>query len=229
MSESPDALLLKKRARRRLIGAVALVLFVVIALPMVLDKDPKPTQNELSVQIPRQDSSAFKSRVLPQVAAPEKPDAITADGHGQARSVAVPGVPDTKQDSKEQERAAEPVVQPKADPVAQADMAPKAESKPPVLKSAVPSTGGDAQRVQAVLSDEAWMIPLGAFSNRDNVRQLQSKAAAAGVKTVTEALKTANGEKIRVRGGPFKSKAEADKARDALKRAGIDAGAVTVR
>jgi DedD protein len=80
-----------------------------------------------------------------------------------------------------------------------------------------------------VLTDEAWMIPLGAFSNRDNVRQLQSKAAAAGVKTVTEALKGADGEKIRVRGGPFKTKAEADKARDALKRAGIDAGAVTAR
>jgi DedD protein len=47
----------KKRARRRLIGAVALVLAAVIGLPMVLDSEPKPNADEISVQIPSKDKA----------------------------------------------------------------------------------------------------------------------------------------------------------------------------
>ena len=47
----------KKRARRRLIGAVALVLAAVIGLPMVLDSEPKPNVDDISVQIPSKDKA----------------------------------------------------------------------------------------------------------------------------------------------------------------------------
>jgi DedD protein len=46
----------KKRARRRLIGAVVLVLAVVIVLPMILDPDPKPVADDIAIQIPSRDS-----------------------------------------------------------------------------------------------------------------------------------------------------------------------------
>ncbi len=45
----------KKRARRRLVGAVALVLAAVIGLPMVLDSEPKPLADDIAIQIPSQD------------------------------------------------------------------------------------------------------------------------------------------------------------------------------
>src|SRR5450830_723622 len=45
----------KKRARRRLIGAVALVLAVVIVLPMVLDSEPRPLADDIAIQIPSKD------------------------------------------------------------------------------------------------------------------------------------------------------------------------------
>ncbi|GAA4019723.1 SPOR domain-containing protein [Actimicrobium antarcticum] len=45
----------KKRARRRLVGAVALVLAAVIGLPMVLDSEPKPLAEDISIQIPSKD------------------------------------------------------------------------------------------------------------------------------------------------------------------------------
>ncbi|MGZ9713795.1 SPOR domain-containing protein [Glaciimonas sp. GNP009] len=48
----------KKRARRRLVGAVALVLAVVIVLPMVLDSEPKPLADDISIQIPSRDKPA---------------------------------------------------------------------------------------------------------------------------------------------------------------------------
>ena len=47
----------KKRARRRLIGAVALVLAAVIGLPMVLDSEPKPNVDNISIQIPSKDKA----------------------------------------------------------------------------------------------------------------------------------------------------------------------------
>lgn len=48
----------KKRARRRLIGAVALALAVVIVLPMILDSEPKPLNDDIAIQIPSKDQPA---------------------------------------------------------------------------------------------------------------------------------------------------------------------------
>ena len=45
----------KKRARRRLIGALALVFAAVIGLPMLFDSEPKPLSEDISVQIPSKD------------------------------------------------------------------------------------------------------------------------------------------------------------------------------
>lgn len=45
----------KKRARRRLVGAVALVLAVIVGLPMVLDSEPKPLSADIAIQIPSKD------------------------------------------------------------------------------------------------------------------------------------------------------------------------------
>src|SRR5262245_49206947 len=62
---SDEELQLKRRARRRLIGAIVLVTAVVVALPMVLDSEPKPVSGEITLKIPSPDSGAFTSRVVP--------------------------------------------------------------------------------------------------------------------------------------------------------------------
>lgn len=46
----------KKRARRRLIGALVLVLAAIIGLPMVFDSEPKPTNNKITIEIPSKDA-----------------------------------------------------------------------------------------------------------------------------------------------------------------------------
>lgn len=51
----------KKRARRRLIGAVALVLAAVVGLPMLLDSEPKPVADDIAIQIPSKDKPAAAS------------------------------------------------------------------------------------------------------------------------------------------------------------------------
>jgi DedD protein len=72
MAESEAALQLKRRARRRLVGALALVTFVVIILPLIMDKEPGPAGPPLEVQIPKQESGGFTTRVAPSAPAPEK-------------------------------------------------------------------------------------------------------------------------------------------------------------
>jgi DedD protein len=67
---SEDANLLKRRARRRLVGAIALVVLAVVVLPVILDQKPRSGPQELTVQIPRQDSGPFKTRVLPPLSPP---------------------------------------------------------------------------------------------------------------------------------------------------------------
>ena len=47
----------KKRARRRLIGAIALVLAAVIGLPMLLDSEPKTIADDIVIQIPSKDKA----------------------------------------------------------------------------------------------------------------------------------------------------------------------------
>lgn len=58
----------KKRARRRLVGAIALALAVIIGLPMVLDSEPKPLSGDIAIEIPSKDKpySAGGSKVAPE-------------------------------------------------------------------------------------------------------------------------------------------------------------------
>jgi len=59
---------LKKRGRRRLVGAVALVLLGVIVLPMVFDPEPKSTLPPVSVRIPGENETPFAPKMPPKPA-----------------------------------------------------------------------------------------------------------------------------------------------------------------
>ena len=56
---SDEELQLKKRARRRLVGAIVLVTAVAVVLPMVLDSEPRPVSQNINIQIPSPDSGEF--------------------------------------------------------------------------------------------------------------------------------------------------------------------------
>ena len=48
----------KKRARRRLVGAIALALAAAVGLPMLLDSEPKPLGADIAINIPAKDKAA---------------------------------------------------------------------------------------------------------------------------------------------------------------------------
>ncbi len=73
---SDEELQLKKRARRRLVGAIALVLVVIVFLPMFLDSEPKPLNQDITITIPPlsgPDSSSQPEIGTPVGVAPSKP------------------------------------------------------------------------------------------------------------------------------------------------------------
>jgi len=72
---SDEELQLKKRARRRLVGAITLVLLVVVFLPMFLDSEPKPLNQDIAITIPPltgPDSSSQSVTAAPAVASPAR-------------------------------------------------------------------------------------------------------------------------------------------------------------
>jgi DedD protein len=208
MAESEEALQLKRRARRRLVGAIALVTFVVIVLPLILDKEPGPAGPPLSVQIPSQEAGGFNTRIVPP--ATELPPAP---------------VPEKKAEVVPAE--AEPPAAKAAPPAPEAEpSAPKADAAGGEVAK-VPKT--EELRAQAALSDQAWVVTLDAFSDEKNVRQLRTRLSAAGVKSYTEPVKTSKGDLTRVRAGPFASKEAAEKARVKMVAMGLKPGAVASR
>jgi DedD protein len=60
----------KKRARRRLVGAIALVLAMIIGLPMILDSEPKPVSEDIAIQIPSKDKQSIPPAVVGPTNAP---------------------------------------------------------------------------------------------------------------------------------------------------------------
>ncbi|MCC7599566.1 SPOR domain-containing protein [Janthinobacterium sp. FW305-129] len=68
--EAPDPVLPeKKRARRRLVGAIALALGVAVGLPMLLDSEPKAPFNDIAIDIPSKEKAAPAPAPVPAVPA----------------------------------------------------------------------------------------------------------------------------------------------------------------
>lgn len=136
----------KKRARRRLIGAVALVLAVVIVLPMVLDSEPRPLADDIAIQIPSKDGKDTAKDVssdAKQAAAQPKeefvdPATLAPAGEKPAIAPGAPAMPSGPANSvlAKPSVAAEPVAPAVEKPAPEAPKASvKAEAKADVKES----------------------------------------------------------------------------------------------
>ena len=227
MPESEEVLQLRRRARRRLIGAAALVLFLVVVPPMLMDLEPKPVSSNLSVEIPKPDSSKLPAPTPPvdrpaptESAKPRAGDEIATPPSGVPAGVAKAPAP-AKADDK-----AEPAESGKAPPPTVAKEAPKEASKEPP-KPAARSKADDAKLAQSALSDATYFVQIGVYANAENAKQQAGKAASTGLKVYTEPAKGEQGEpQTRVRVGPFATREAAEEARNKLKNVGLTPGPV---
>jgi DedD protein len=73
-----------------------------------------------------------------------------------------------------------------------------------------------------------FIVQFGAFGDATKAREARQKVEKTGLKTYSQVAKTADGERIRVRVGPFATKAEADKAAGKIKTLGLPAAVLTL-
>ena len=215
----------KKRARRRLVGAIALALAVAVGLPMILDAEPKPLASDIDIRIPAKDKA-------PQVPVP------VAESLGRSEEIVEPArvAPEAPE---AQVVSAPPVaevrlagVKPEARPELK-KLDPKLAEKAPEKVALKPAAAGDSQRALAILEDkpaapaasQKYIVQVAALASQDKVNELQGKLKAAGIPSFTQKGSGKSGELIRVRVGPF-SKEEGEAIRAKLDKLGLGGSVV---
>lgn len=74
---TPEAIEIRRRGRRRLIGAIAIVILLVVFVPMVLDSEQRTPHTDPSLEIPKKDAAPLPApaKAPAQPAAKEAPSA----------------------------------------------------------------------------------------------------------------------------------------------------------
>jgi DedD protein len=99
-------------------------------------------------------------------------------------------------------------------------------SKTPVAAPADTSAPSSAKPAPA--SDERYVVQVGAFADAAKVREVRRKVESTGLKTYTQVVRTSEGERTRVRVGPFDDKAEATKAADKIRKLSLSVAILTL-
>jgi DedD protein len=166
----------KKRARRRLVGAIALVLAAIIGLPMILDSEPKPLAEDIAIQIPSRDKPGAVAggiRLAPAASASAAASKSSVAGLDKNEEVIDPAaaVKKAPEQKAPEQKAPEPavtaapvkpaLVEPK--PVAKVEPkpTPKAELKAEPKVAAKPAGAtDDAARANAILEGKTDIKPV---------------------------------------------------------------------
>lgn len=217
------ALTQKKRARRRLVGALVLGLAAAIVLPLVLDSEPRQAITDVQIEIPPRETplppradDSVRPAEDPGVA-PPPPAAAPATETPKPASEKVP----EKVPEKASEKASERAPAPRSKTPPKTAEQPKPEASAPASRAPAP-----APSAAPAAADARFVLQVGAFANPGSARAQADKARKAGVRVYTETVQTAQGERTRVRVGPFASREAADQARAKLKAVGVESAVV---
>ena len=229
---SEEELQLKKRARRRLIGAIALVTVVAVFLPMILDHEPKSVNQDISIQIPSQNAGVFTSKIVQSVAA-NKSEPLAAEPAPVVAQVEMQKVAPAPQPLQAVAKSPEPAVvkmpEPEAKPKVKAPVVVDTESaptQPPAVETKTEAKSKPKPAKTAAKDSAGYVVQIAALADPGKAKLLSEQIVAAGVKGYTEVVPTSNGDITRVRAGPFASRESAEKARDRLKAAGLNGNVV---
>ncbi len=201
--------------KQRLIGAAVLAALAIIFLPMLL-KGPdvrEPDAAEVPLSMPATPSQDFETRELPLTV----PDAVPPGG---ALGMAPGSTPPTTPEQPVPDSAVAEVAPPNASDVGDAVVATPVPAAPVVappvapvpVKPAVveaPLPPAEAARVGA----GRHVVNVGSFANLANANTLASKLRAAGLPVIAERVSLVSGTVMRLRVGPYATRAAAEAGR----------------
>lgn len=200
---------LKRRARRRLIGAVALTLAAVIVLPLLLEDEPPPA-GQLEVHMPPvvELPKAGNAPITP-IAPPSAPTAPTGTAS------AAPPVSRLAGADKPAPPVASPQPESKKYPATNAP-----EKSVSNLASVDKPKPGPVEKFQPLIAKPAasgFVVQLGAFSHADKAVELKNRVENLGLASYTDR----SGALTRLRVGPFSSREAAIEAAQRLSENGV--------
>jgi len=220
---------MRRRARHRLIGAALLVLVGVVGFPLLFDTQPRPVAADIPIDIPD------KTRAKPlSVGAVKVEKAVEIEEAAPIPAKEPKVSAESSLDSREE------VLAPRR--VAKLEKPTKPEAKPepkPVPKpepKSIYKSDEDAAKARALLDGKAvadtgdgrFIVQVGAFADVDKAREARLKLEHAGLKTYTQVVDTNEGQRTRVRVGPFTNKNEAEKAANKIKGMALSASVLTL-
>lgn len=197
---------LRRRARRRLVGAIALALLAVVVLPMLFNPEPKPLGPGVDIRIPDQSTPFEPRQPAAEAPTPEVETDVTAQGQGPVVAPTLQPAPVV---------SPTPSVAPPVTPPRQTPPAPASDSRAATSQAVTPA--GTGTRTQSAARDKppapaseafaarGYFLQLGAFTSEANARQLADKAQAAGFNVVVQEV----GGQVRVRMGPYAERKQA--------------------
>lgn len=177
-----------------------------------------------------------------QSAASSGSNVITERADGTEITAQAPASPAPRAEPKPEAKP-EPKVEAKPEPKAEAKPEhkpePKTEAKSETKPTSKPAASDDGARARALLdgsgasqaaadSGSRFVVQVGAFADATKAREVRQKLEKAGLKTYTNVAKTSDGERTRVRVGPFASRADADKAAGKVKELALPAAVLTL-
>ena len=235
---------LRRRARRRLVGAVVLALGVAVVVPMLLETEQKPLPEDVSVKIPPIDDGKFENRLgehratdapAPAAVAPAdaakngaaKDDPASAPPRASRYDTRIPETPANAAAPSPpavapQSAAAPPPAAPPQTTAASPKAAPQLANAPPAAAatSKAPEPRAADAQTHALAAHDGFAVQLAAFADDKGANALAGRLKKAGYTAYTEPLKTSKGTLWRVRVGPYSSREAAIAARDKLKAEG---------
>lgn len=227
----------RRRARHRLIGASVLVLAGVVGFPLLFDTQPRPISVDIPIEIPAKNIPTPGKPATKPAATASAPVTTVRDGLGEQEELveASPRPAPAPAPAAAPAPARAPVAAAPAATPALAPAPPKPAAPSPAeadraraLLESKPATAAAAKPPAAAAATERLVVQVGAFAEESGARAVRQKLEGAGLKTYTHVAKTPDGQRIRVRVGPFENRADAEKAAARVKALGLSAAVLTL-
>src|SRR5210317_461218 len=193
--------MMDRALKERIIGAVVLVVFVVLIVPVFLDGPPE-------------DSEIVSERVLLPGQEDQKSQTVVLDRN---RTQPVPAAtapaptPASQEPARQEPERQEPAQE---DDVAEEPKPTVVQEKPAEKVAPQPAP------TQAASTTGMWAVQLGSFSNKENAEKLAADLRKQGYAAFLSQLTTGNGQLHRVRIGPQKDRDSAEEMAKRLAKVG---------
>jgi DedD protein len=248
---NPEELALRRRARRRLVGSLALALCAVVVLPMLFEPEPKPLGDDVEIVIPSQETP-FKPLTIPvappqtepkataaapvTTPAPELPPPPASKASQSAEKADTAKRPETGKPEPLPAQAAKPIVKPAEKPVEKPTNEVKAkptdvkpDAKPQAKTESKPETKPVTVTEAKSESGKAEAKPAQPAADAGHYLQLGAFGAETNARQLADKARAAGfSVKVipgqgghKVRVGPYPSKEKAVEAQARLKAKGF--------